>query len=248
MPKICVIIPFFNEENRFSESIFIDFYDNNVDIDFCFINDGSTDRTRLLLSDLTKGKEHRILFINNSKNVGKAASISVAMNKVVLWKNHDYIGYFDADFATPLSEIQLFKKSMRRHPNSYMYLGARIKRLGSNIERKFYRFILGRIIATITSLFILKIDVYDTQCGAKFIQKELVAEIFSKPFISKWLFDIEIFLRIIKIKGVEKTKNNVIEIPLNVWKDIDGSKISLSDFIKVPYNLLKIYYTYKNGK
>jgi hypothetical protein len=35
----------------------------------------------------------------------------------------------------------------------------------------------------------------DTQCGAKIMHKEIVEKRFRKKFLTKWLFDVEIFMR-----------------------------------------------------
>ena len=50
----------------------------------------------------------------------------------------------------------------------------------------------GRVIATIISE-ILQIKVYDTQCGCKVFSRDLASEVFIDEFISRWLFDVEIF-------------------------------------------------------
>ena len=88
---------------------------------------------------------------------------------------------------------------------------------------------------------ILNMGVYDTQCGAKIINKKFIKEIFNQPFYTKWLFDVEIFFRIREFNKEKK----IIEIPLNTWSDIADSKITMMDFVKTPYNLFKIILKYK---
>jgi dolichyl-phosphate beta-glucosyltransferase len=63
------------------------------------------------------------------------------------------------------------------------------------IERKPLRHYLGRIVATIISLY-LKIRIYDTQCGAKILKREYAAHVFKDPFLSRWLFNVEILKRL----------------------------------------------------
>ena len=83
--------------------------------------------------------------------------------------------------------------------------------------------------------------VYDTQCGAKIINKKYLHIIFNHPFYTRWLFDVEIFFR---IKKFNNNNNQIIEVPLNSWKDISESKITFFDFIKTPINLIKIIINY----
>jgi hypothetical protein len=43
-------------------------------------------------------------------------------------------------------------------------------------------------------------DFKDTQCGAKIMSKEVIENI-SKKVLTKWLFDVEIFMRMRNIYG-----------------------------------------------
>ena len=151
----------------------------------------------------------------------------------------DFFGYWDADLATPLNEILYLLKHLKSE-KTIMVFGSRFKRLGNNIQRSVFRHYCGRIIATFISI-ILNMGVYDTQCGAKIINKKYLHIIFNHPFYTRWLFDVEIFFR---IKKFNNNNNQIIEVPLNSWKDISESKITFFDFIKTPINLIKIIINY----
>ena len=75
---------------------------------------------------------------------------------------------------------------------------------------------------------ILNLPVYDTQCGAKIFSRKICDDIFYEQFISPWLFDVELFARL-----------------LSKWVDIDGSKVKPIYFLKAPFELLKIVRHYK---
>jgi hypothetical protein len=107
------------------------------------------------------------------------------------------------------------------------------------IERSSYRFFIGRIIATVIS-YILKLNVYDTQCGCKIFSKELAEVVFKDTFVSKWLFDVEIFDRIIKFYGRKKVLEKMLEVPLLRWVDRGDSKVKSSYFFKLWIDLYKI--------
>ena len=119
-------------------------------------------------------------------------------------------------------------------------MGSRIKLIGNKVDRSLLRHYLGRVFATIVSHFILKTPVYDTQCGAKIIDAKWCSLLFEKPFETKWLFDVELLLRL-KNNG-NNLQKCVAEIPLFEWKEIGNSKIKVSDFIKVPFQLVKLYF------
>jgi hypothetical protein len=122
--------------------------------------------------------------------------------------------------------------------------GSRIRKIGSTIERENSRFLIGRVIATFISN-ILEIKVYDTQCGSKLFTKEISEELFQKEFISRWLFDVEIFYRMIHLFGKEKAINKMLEVPLKLWVEKGDSKVKLTYGFKLWFDLFEISRKYK---
>jgi len=125
-------------------------------------------------------------------------------------------------------------------------MGSRIKRLGANIKRSEIRHYFGRIFGTATSL-ILKLPVYDTQCGAKLIRRDLAEIIFRDQFISRWLFDVELIARIIAELGHFKTLDCIYELSLETWIDEGKSKVKTIDILHSPYELMLIRHQYRKA-
>jgi hypothetical protein len=73
----------------------------------------------------------------------------------------------------------------------------------------------------------------DTQCGAKVMKRDLAIKMFKNPFVTKWLFDVEIFMRMRKLLGKELATASICEQPLKRWIHADGSKLSMSDSFKI---------------
>ncbi len=160
--------------------------------------------------------------------------------------HYDYLGYWDADLATPLETLDRFIRILDSNPTALLIMGARVKLLGRNINRRKVRHYLGRFFATWAS-FVLQMEVYDTQCGAKlFRNTEMVQKVFLSPFISKWIFDIEIIARLIRLlkKSGEDITNHLIEYPLEQWEDVEGSKLKPWNFLVGGVDLAKIAFKY----
>lgn len=244
MPNLCVTIPCYNEHNRFPLKEFEEYIENN-NVNFCFVNDGSTDKTLQTLNKLQGRFNDKVLIVNLSTNTGKAEAVRKGINSAFKWKNFEYMAYFDADLAIPLQEIDFLYNFAVKHPQFILFTGTRLKRLGANINRKPVRHILGRIFTTFSSN-LFKLPAYDTQCGFKLFHSQIIQQIFSAPFHSKWFFDIEIILRIKKNINNQQSFDKICEVPLWNWKDISGSKLRLKDFILVPFELIKIKRKYKN--
>ena len=70
-------------------------------------------------------------------------------------------------------------------------------------------------------------------------------ELVEKKFITKWIFDIEIFKRITLHFGLKKTKQLLFEQPLKGWIHADNSNLSIKDSIKVVWQLGQITWAYR---
>lgn len=234
MPRFCFIIPCYNEADRLDTPAFSGFIQEHADVDFWFVNDGSTDHTEEVLNALSRMHPNRIGVVSQSPNKGKAEAVRIGM-LLATDQPYDYIGFMDADLATPLSQIKLFQQVLAERPETNIVLGSRIQRLGARIERRAVRHYVGRIFATLASE-ILHLPVYDTQCGAKLFSRSCVATLFSQPFSSRWIFDVELLARYVSQIGTQ----GLIEVPLLEWYERGGSKIRLRHLVRLPIELWKI--------
>ncbi len=245
MQKICIIIPCYNEQNRLPVSQFIKGYENS-NYYYLFVNDGSSDQTIEVLKNISNNRSDRISILDMKENKGKAEAVRQGVLSALLWQKFDIIGYLDADLATPIREVDKITKALDKQ--ILFAFGSRVQRVGVNINRKWYRHIMGRVFATFASKM-LKMNVYDTQCGAKFFHIDIVKNIFATKFQSNWIFDLEIFFRISQELKNQDINSYAKEIPLDNWADINGSKIKLKHYIKVPFEMLKLYIFFrKKGK
>jgi dolichyl-phosphate beta-glucosyltransferase len=239
--EIKIIIPCYNEASRLRVPEFETFAAENPEFFFVFADDGSTDGTGEIITKSAARHPERISCFSRGKNLGKAEIIRQAC-----LEHHDgtaYLGYFDADLATPLEELKKMWEVIRSNRNCEMIIGCRHLRMGVIIERLLLRHYLGRIFATFASI-ILQIPVYDTQCGAKIFRASLSPYFFSRPFVSRWFFDIEILKRLLLIDTLNFNLHTIIEYPLSTWRGIEGSRLKLWDFFITPSELIKIYFSY----
>jgi glycosyltransferase involved in cell wall biosynthesis len=239
-PKLLLIIPFFNEASRIENQELPDAFLEYNDVDFLLVNDGSNDSTGAILDKLLINTPN-VQVLHLSPNTGKGEAIRRGVLHTDI-NTYAYIGYLDADLATPVEELVNMKLFADKNEQYLFFMGSRIKKLGSNITRYTYRHYFGRIFATIVSKVILKAAVYDTQCGAKIIEGRLAQELFEQPFYTKWLFDIELLLRYRKKDPLYLSK--VYEYALGTWTEKGNSKIKLTDLIALPLQLIKVANSY----
>ncbi len=240
MPRTLIVVPCFNEAQRLPTRTFLDFAERADEVDFLFVNDGSTDATLATLETLASRRPERFSVLDQQPNRGKAEAVRVGMREACR-RAPAYAGYWDADLATPLEEIPRFVEIFEARPACEMVFGARVQLLGRTIERSSVRHYAGRVFATAASR-VLDLPVYDTQCGAKLFRcAPHVCALFEEPFCSRWIFDVEIIARRRTGRaGGGDVRNAIYELPLRQWRDVAGSKVAPKDFLRALLDLYRI--------
>jgi CheY-like chemotaxis protein len=243
-----VVIPCYNEGERLLSKKFTDYIDKNSGYHLCFVNDGSTDKTLQVLNNLRKGREDFITVYDCKKNGGKAEAVRQGMLYMVQQEDLDYIGFLDADLSTNLSDFDDLVSTIERSKYKIVS-GCRINRMGANIRKESVRKIVSSFLNFII-VKILRMNFTDTQCGAKVFHRDIVHIAFDNKFISKWIFDVEIYRRITLYFGLKKAKKIVCEQPLKRWVHANGSKLSMKDSFKIFVQLAQValYYRVKKNK
>ena len=214
------MIPCFNEAARLSRCEVLELLERLPDLEILLVDDGSTDGTRDLI--LSMAFSHpRLSTMVLGKNAGKAEAVRKGLLQLSRGGG-EWIGYADADFATPAREIARLLEEAR-HSRMQVILGSRIRRLGADIHRNGVRHYLGRVFATFSS-WALQIPVYDTQCGAKLFRvTEALQMAIAEPFRTRWIFDIELMGRLLTgTPGL--SEEDFLEVPLIHWREVRGSK------------------------
>ena len=241
--SLAIVIPAYNEFDRFPMKEYEAFLTKYSDACLCFVDDASTDQTEKILAKLTDLYPEQVLVLKNPKNLGKA--LSVRHGVLYCYENSisPALAYLDADLATSLEECYSLLDFLEHRE---FIFASRILKIGSVVERRFGRFLIGRIIATMISN-ILKIKVYDTQCGCKVFRADIAPVLFGEKFISRWLFDVELFSRILVAYGLEEGLSKMEEIPVKRWVDRGASKVKLTYFFRLFYDLYLINRHHKRG-
>ena len=242
-----IIIPCYNEANRFPLDRFIAFTAAHPEIHFLLVNDGSKDRTIDVLRQAARGREDQVGVLDQKVNGGKGEAVRAGMLTAMERDGCQLAGFWDADMATPLETIEEMAGVLVSQPQLAMIFGARVKLLGRRVERRASRHYLGRVFATVVST-LLRLPIYDTQCGAKIFRVNPEAkELFAEPFCSRWIFDVEILARFIRQRGyqMESVETAIYEFPLPEWRDVAGSRVRPRDFLRAFFDVVRIHQRYR---
>jgi glycosyltransferase involved in cell wall biosynthesis len=240
--RIAIVVPCYNESRRLPVGRFEQYIQSST-TEFVFVDDGSTDDTFQILKRIEAAHPDQVVIVSCGRNLGKGEAVRRGINAAIT-RQVDYVGFWDADLATPLEAISDFVAEFAIRRDCLMVFGARVQLLGRRIDRSALRHYLGRIFATVASL-ILRLPVYDTQCGAKLFRvTPATVSLFASPFHSRWTFDVEIIARHIQQVGSLTAASQIFELPLYVWKDVAGSKVKPRDFLIALFDMCRIYLVY----
>lgn len=246
MARAVIVVPCYNEAERLDVRRFLEFCRRETCADFLLVNDGSRDGTQAVLERLVAADPGRFSLLELPQNRGKAEAVRQGI-LAALERQPEYVGFWDADLATPLDDIPSFCRVLDNKPAAEMVIGVRIPLLGRAIERRPLRNLCGQLFAVAASV-VLGVRFQDTQCGAKLLRASAeLGQLFADPFICRWIFDVEFMARIVsRRRGTPRPplSSVVYEYPLDEWRDVGGSKIRPGDFSVALVDMGRIYWCY----
>ena len=230
-PELILVVPCYNEAARLDPEAFLRFLTTHPGVQMVMVDDGSTDGTAEILDRIRTAAPTLVTTLRQPGNRGKGEAVRAGM-LAALSAGARVIGFFDADLSTPLQAVDDFLAVLRTRPAVELVLGSRVMLMGRDIRRRPARHYLGRVFATAAS-HALALPIYDTQCGAKMLRVNAVtASLFAAPFRSRWVFDVELIARYLRLPaapGEPSRRDRIYELVLPAWHDRAGSKVRWLD-------------------
>ena len=150
MNKISIVIPCFNEENNiiaiYSSVKEVFAQTDDTEIEYIFVDDGSTDKTLQILRDLGSN-DSAVKYISFSRNFGKEAALYAGLKNAT----GDYVAVMDADLQDPPELlIQMYKDVC---DGEYACVAARrVDRKGEPKIRSFFARMFYKLINRISEV------------------------------------------------------------------------------------------------
>lgn len=247
--SIAVVVPCYNESERLDIPAVKAFLGGCQDVSLLFVDDGSRDDTAVKLAEIAAAFPGRAFALRLQMNCGKAEAVRRGMLNA-MDSGFDYIGFWDADLATPLEAIPSFVSVLDRFSEVDVVWGTRLPLFGHHIRRDWNRRLLGRIFST-TSAAAVGVPIRDALCGAKLFRSgDVLRELIGTPFSSRWIFDVELLARLKRrlSSGAQSSlERSLYEFPLESWFEIPGSKVRLKDFVRAAFELMRLTVEYRFG-
>jgi len=193
---LSLVVPLFNEERRLgglletlrtsapeeAEAAGLEL------LEVIVVDDGSTDRTRVLAGEGIR--ENRLLrpLISHERNRGKGAAVASGIRAT----SGDLVLVADADNATPFTELRKLQDAVLE--------GAEFVIASRDLEDSEVegaprsRFVMGRAFNRFVRV-LTGLPFRDTQCGFKLLHGSLARDLARRQVVSGFAYDVEYLLR-----------------------------------------------------
>ena len=170
--KLTMVVPAYNEEEAlpifYEEAQRVEEEISGVEIEYLFIDDGSSDKTLEVLRSLHK-KDARVRYVSFSRNFGKEAAIYAGLQNAT----GDYVAILDADLQDPPSLLPEMLQAIEEE--GYDCVGSRrVTRKGEPPIRSFFARMFYRIMNKISSA-----DIVDGARDFQLMNRKVVNAILS---------------------------------------------------------------------
>lgn len=234
MSSLSIVIPAYNEEPRLGvtlsavASVVPVLVASGLQLQELLIcNDGSVDRT-IEVAESFKSRLP-ITVLSLPQNRGKGAAVRMGMLKAV----GDFILMYDADGATPMSEVpHLFRELQQKHAD--IAIGSRVSaQTQSLVTMSWHRRIIGRTYHALCHTLVP--GIHDTACGCKLFTQASAKHLFSLQKIDRFAFDVEV-LSLALIEGLK-----IAEVPVQ-WTAVPESKVRIiRDGLEMFWCVVRLY-------
>lgn len=180
MEKISIIVPCFNEEEAipifYEETLKVIHEIENVDYEFIFINDGSSDHTIDVLKLLSL-KDKNVIYYSFSRNFGKEAGMYAGLSNA----QGDYCVIMDVDLQHPPKLLKEMYYAL--HDEGYdCCAGKRVDREGEGKMRNFLSICFYKVISKLS-----KMDMSDGAGDYRMMTRQMVNAILGMKEYNRYM-------------------------------------------------------------
>ncbi len=216
-PSLLILIPAYNEEARIEPVLrdYAQFFGRNYSGEFqiVVVLNGCTDDTLGVVRRVA-AEFPTVQALEFREAIGKGGALIEGLK---LAAHADLIGYTDADGATP---PHAFLALIRHIGEADCVVGSRwVQGAVIHQSQASHRQFASRVFHVIVQFF-FRLNIHDTQCGAKVMKREVVEKIHPYLRIADMAFDINLLV------SIKRAGFRILEVPTE-WTDQAGSKVVL---------------------
>jgi dolichyl-phosphate beta-glucosyltransferase len=239
-PRLSLVVPAFNEEKRIATSLTtigaflagLDFSSEVIVVDDGSGPAGLTAEQEALAALPVSIERNQVC---HEVNRGKGAAVRTGS----LAARGDFIGFIDADLATPPQDILPLLVALQEGAD--VAIGVRNQADGSDMRsrRSLPRRLAGAAFSLLQRTILLP-DVADSQCPLKVFRRDPARRLFQLQKIDTWSFDAELLYL------AHRLGLSVAKVPVH-WQAVEGShlRLNLRSAVEV-LNLFRIRFAHRH--
>jgi dolichyl-phosphate beta-glucosyltransferase len=215
-PYLSLVVPAYNEGARILHTVsslqtFLDTQGYEYEV---IVSADGNDGTREIVADLAQ-RDPRLKVIGAPARRGKGRGI----REGVRLARGSVIGFVDADYKTPIEEIEKILPWLDRgYP---VVIGSRaLNESRVEVAQPWYRRFGSRCFGFAMHRIVGLHRIADTQCGFKFFQAPVALDLFGRQRIDGYMFDVEILFL------AEQSGYAIKEVGVR-WRDDGDSRLDL---------------------
>jgi dolichyl-phosphate beta-glucosyltransferase len=242
MLRLSVILPVYNEQNCLDHTVdvVLAYAQAHPDIEFIFVDDGSTDRTHRQLARRLAHQANdatQIRYTSYAQRQGKGYAVKQGVKLAI----GEYICFLDGDLAYSLEHLEPI---LRQLEHCDLVIGCR-NLVDQQLQGvKPSRHLAGKIFNSLSQL-ILQLHFSDMQAGLKGFRRPVAVRLFSQIQTTGFAFDVELMYL------AQKQGYTIGEIPAYLAPHhVDKpSKVKLfQDSVQMLFELFRIRYNDWTGR
>ncbi len=242
MPLLSIVIPAYNEEQRLGKTLtetFAYLAAQNYTSEIIVVDDGSSDHTIEVANSFQSRSnvKTKLFILKNPGNRGKGYAVRNGM----LHARGEVQLFFDADLATPLSQITKVIQPILDNSYDVVFGSRALSDAVVKVKQSAFRQLRGRA-GNLLIRILFGTDIKDTQCGFKAFRRQAAQTIFLLQQVEGFGFDPEVLF--IASKQGWRWKEMPVE-----WRHVEGSKVTMfASTLSVLLEVFAIRWNYLTGK
>ena len=214
--KLSIVIPAYNEEHRLGPTLtaylsyFTPLY--GADYEIVVVVNGSRDGTERVARSFEPGHP-QVQVLVEPRAVGKGGAVMLGFAAA----RGELIGFTDADGSTP---PDAFDDLARNIGSAGAIIGSRwLPESQVSPPQPLKRRLVSRIFNFLVRRF-FKVNLRDTQCGAKVMTRQAIRDVLPAIGITRWAFDVDLLFKL-RRAGYRITER------ATTWHDVTGSQLRI---------------------